>query len=172
MSKAAVFRRGLQLPDSDGQEVVTQLNKGGQYWVLSSPTMGVATGSATFSITKFSVAGTNRVYQLATTTTVAGFTGITVATGAYAVVGAYVTTSGTHVVVAGTTGASIGLATMPVIPSTAFCYGLILLAASGTSAFTGGTTELDGTNANATFFNLTGSAPFAMSTAPITVVPG
>lgn len=171
MSSASVARRGLQLPDSDGQEVVTQLNKGGQYWVLSSPTLGVSTGNATYSATKFYIAGTNKVYQQATVTG-GGFTGITIATGNYGLVALYRTVAGTHLVVAGTTGATIGAATMPTVPGTGLCYGLVLLSTTGASAFTGGTTELDGTNANAVFFNLTGSAPFAISTAPISVVPG
>lgn len=171
MSKSALYRRATALPDSDVHRLLTEYNKGTQYWILSSPSMSVATGSATFNVTKFRIAGTGRIYETATSTG-GGFTGITVATGCYVLVAAYRTVAGTLAVVAGATGATLGAATMPAVPSTAFQYGLILIAASGASAFTGGTTELDGTNANAVFFNLTGSAPFACSTAPITVVPG
>lgn len=171
MSDSAVVIRGTGRTDSDVVELVTQVNKGGQYWILSSPALGVATAAATFSLDKFYIAGTNKVYQQATATG-GGFTAITLATGNYLLVGAYRTVAGTLGLAAGTAGATIGAATMPTVPATAHAYGLILLSTTGASGFTGGTTELDGTNANAVFFNLLGAAPFAVSTSPITTVPG
>lgn len=173
MSQAAVTRWGTSqsgISSSDTAELVIQHNIVAGTFVLSSPTLGVSTGNATFSATKFYIAATNFVVVQATATG-ASFTGINIATGAYVLVAAYRTIAGTNAIIAGATGATIGACAMPVVPSTANAYGLILLG-GGATAFTGGATELDATNAGAVFWNLTGPAGIAVSTAPITKTVG
>lgn len=170
MTQTALFHRATGMPDSDVVEIVSQHNILTSTFVLSSPTLGVSTGNATYSATKFFIAATNFVIQQATVTG-PGFTGINIATGAFALVAAYRTVAGTHIVVAGTTGATVGAAKMPVVPATANAYALMLIG-GGATAFTGATTELDATNAATVFWNLTGPGGIAVSTSPITLVPG
>lgn len=170
MAKKTLPRRGTALPDSDVQELVTQWNAG-QYWVLNA---AIALSGTTYSASMMTILATNGTARHYTLSTGAGFTGITVATGNYAVCVAYITQAGTHVV-AGTGASATGNwngAGIPTIPSTAFAYGAVLIRCSGTSGFTGGTTALDGTNASAIFINLNGPAGMAFSTAAISVVPG
>lgn len=176
MSQSALTRRGTGLPDSDVVEGVNQLNLINQYFVLSSPGLGVSTGNATFSIDKFRIMGTNKIYVQATLTGVSvtnnGLTGLNLATGNFGFLALYRTLAGTVAVVAGASGASIGVAVLPTtIPSTAHAFGLILLSCTNT-AFTGGTTELDATNGNAVIMNLVGAAAVCVSTAPISTGPG
>lgn len=169
MAKATVVRRATGMPTSDVTELLTQWNAGGSYWVLNA---AIALSTATYSASAFMVLATNGTAKYFTAATGAGFTGITAATGNVVIVAAYITQAGTHIVAAGATAASFGVAALPTIPATAYAYGAILIKASNASAFTGGTTALDGTNASAVFVNLNGPAGFAFSTARISAVPG
>ena len=162
MAKATVVRRATGMPPSDVTELLTQWNAGGSYWVLNA---AIALSTATYSASAFMVLATNGTAKYFTAATGAGFTGITAATGNVVIVAAYITQAGTHI-------ASFGVAALPTIPATAYAYGAILIKASNASAFTGGTTALDGTNASAVFVNLNGPAGFAFSTARISAVPG
>lgn len=166
MTLHAVIRSGAGYSSEETKEVVGQYNALVGSWVLSSPTLGISTGNATFSATKFYIAGTNRVYIQATVTG-ASFSGISVTAGTYALVAAYRSAASAHAVIAGTAGATLGAATMPIVPAGNIPYGLIRLAPTDTD-FVGGTTELDATNANAVFWNLSGSSPIAVQTAQIT----
>ena len=169
MARATVTRRGTAMPDSDAAELVTQWNLGGSYWVLNA---AIALSGVTYSASAFMVLATNGTARFYTASTGAGFTGITYATGNVGVVAAYITQAGTHIVAAGNSAASFGVCPLPTIPATAMLYGLILFKGSGASAFTGGTTALDGTNASCQFFNMNGAAGFALGTSRISVVPG
>ena len=166
MTLLAVTRSATGRPTADTNEVVAQYNALVSNWVLSSPTLGVSTGNATYSATKFYIAGTNAVYIQATVTG-PSFSGISVTAGTYVLVAAYRTIASAHAVIAGTAGATLAAATMPIVPAGKIPYGLLLLAPTDTD-FVGGTTELNATNANAVFWNLTGSAPIAVQTAQIT----
>lgn len=164
-------RRGTGMPDSDVHSLVTNWNAGGSYWVLNA---AIALSTATYSASMMTILATNGTARHYTASTGASFSGITVATGNYAICIAYITQAGTHVVV-GTGASATGNwngAGIPTIPSTAFAYGAILIRCSGASAFTGGTTALDGTNASAIFVNLNGPAGIAVATSAISVVPG
>ena len=163
-------RRGTVMPDSDVKELVTQWNQGGSYWVLNS---AIAINTTQFSASGFVILGTNgTAVRVTAVSTGGGFTGNTIATGNVAIVAAYITQAGTHAIAFGTTAASFGVAPIPTVPATSYVYGAILIKASGASAFTGGTTDLAGTNASAVFINLNGPAGFAFGTARISVVPG
>jgi|SRR5690349_3764515 len=171
MAKKTLPRRGTGLVDSDVNELVTQWNAGGSYWVLNA---AIAISTATYSASNMVILATNGTARFYTATTGATFSGITVVTGNYLIAVAYVTQAGTHVV-AGTGASATGSwngCGIPTIPSTAFAYGAILIRCSGASGFTGGVTALDGTNASAIFVNLNGPAGMAFSTAAISVVPG
>ena len=168
MPKAPVFRRGTAMPDSDVSELVSQHNIANDNWTLST---AIALSGVTYSVAATWVAHQGTLRAIAASTG-AGFTAFTIATGNVAVYAAYITQAGTHAIVAGATAGSFGVAVLPVVPSTALALGVILIKASGGSAFTGGTTVLDGTNASAVFINLIGPSGMALSTAPITKLPG
>lgn len=170
MSASSLDRHNTALPNSDVRELVTQHNLG-QYWVLNS---AIALSTATYSSSAFQVLVSGVVRRF-TAATGGGFTGITVGTGRFCYVAAAVTSTGaTHSVYAGTSAASIGACALPTtVPATSYVYGLIQIGTAGAaSAFTGGTTVLDGTNASAVFFNLAGPAGIACQTAPINTLPG
>lgn len=170
MAKKTAVRRGTAMLDSDVAEVISQWNLGGSYWVLNS---AIAINSTQFSLSAFVILGTNATaIRVTAAATGGGFTGINLVTGNVMIVAAYITQAGTHGIAAGSSAASFGGAPIPTIPSTAYAYGCILIKASTTSGFTGGTTVLDGTNASAVFINLNGPAGFAFSTGRLSVVPG
>lgn len=176
MPTSAVFRRGTAMPDSDTKELVSQWNIVNSAFVLSTAVpangriMATLTGAASFSVNAFYVLGAGSIVKQAAATS-GGFTGINVATGAFALVAAYRTAAGTLAVVAGTTGATIGACGLPVVPTTAAQYGLVVIG-GGATAFTGGATALDATNAAADFLDVIGPMGLCVSTAPITSVPG
>lgn len=170
MGKATATRRGTAMPDSDVKELVSQWNQGGSYWVLNS---AIAVNTTQFSLSAFVILGTNATaIRVTAAGTGGGFTGVNLVTGNVMIVAAYITQAGTHGLSFGTSAGSFGGAAIPTVPSTAYAYGCILIKASTTSGFTGGTTVLDGTNASALFINLNGPAGFAFSTGRLSVVPG
>src|SRR5687767_630280 len=134
-------RRGTGMVDSDVQELVTQWNQGGSYYVVNS---AIAINGAGFSVSAFVIWGTNGTcIRVTAAGTGGGFTGMTIGTGRVAVAAAYITQAGTHVVAMGNSAASFGGCPIPTVPSTAYVYGALLFKGSGASAFTGGTTNLD-----------------------------
>lgn len=177
MPIASIQRWGTAMPQSEVKEVVSQWTIATGYYIVPETTSANAykpviqdiTGNAAASVTRFMVIKPGGILQIATGQLT--FTGINVATGAFALVGAYAQSAGTLAVVAGTAGATINAVGLPVIPSTAFAFGMIVIG-GGATAFTGGTTALDATNAGAIMFDIDGPSAIALSTGPITTVPG
>lgn len=167
---AAVQRRDTAMDSSDVAELLIQHNLIQNAWVLNIATMAVNTTQ--FSGIEFFVAEEGTMRVVTAFSTGGGFTGITAVTANVVVCVGYILSSGTHVVAAGAEAGSFGVAALPVVPASGVAYGMILIKACGTSAFTGGTTVLDGTNASAAFFNLIGPTAIALATSPITLVPG
>ena len=166
---AAVLRRATGMPESEVDELLTQHNLIQTAWVLNAV---IALNTTQFSGTEFFIAERGTMRIITAFGTGGGFTGITAETGNVVIVAAYITSSGTHVVAAGATALSFGVAALPTVPTSAIAYGLVMIKASDASAFTGGTTVLDGTNASAVFVNLNGPSAIALETSPISVVPG
>ena len=169
MPVKAVERRDTGMPSSDVSELVVQHNLINQAWVLNAV---VALNTTQFSGTEFFIAEKGTMRIITAFGTGGGFTGITAVTNNVVVCVGYITTDGTHVVAAGAEAGSFGVAALPVVPTSAIAYAMIMIKACDGSAFTGGTTVLDGTNASAVFVNLLGPTAIALETSPITVIPG
>jgi hypothetical protein len=170
MPATPVTRRGTGRPDSDVYELVEQHNLAHGYWVLNA---AIAINSAVYTASAFMVlaSGSTKYYPAGAAST--QFTGTNLVTGNVMIGVAYITQAGTHGFAISTSAATYGALTLPTtVPSTAYVYGTILVKASGTSAFTGGTTALDGTNASAIFTNLNGPAGIAFQVSSISRVPG
>jgi hypothetical protein len=164
------YRRGTAMEDSDVKELVAQWALANHAWVFNS---AIGVNTTQFSGSQFQIMNSGgSIVNVAAFATGGGFTGLTVVTNCYGLVAAYITQAGTHVVAMGATAATMGGMGLPSVPSTAYLYGMVIIRPSSASAFTGGTTALDGTNASAIFINTNGPSALVLHTAPISVVPG